>query len=235
MIIKCDQCHIEFDSHDGGCCCASCKRVSCPDCEQVLYSPSMMDAGIPICNECQRRMKKAQARTLPALALLGVLLLIGAITPAGVRSVHSTPATAPASQPAVERLLDVLVEKESGGNDKAVGDNGRAKGPLQIWDVYWRDACRFSKSNWSYLPLVWDRTKSRQIVKWYWQLYCPQAYREGNLEVLSRVHNGGPFGYKLTVKEMKNPRLRKVGLLRLAKTQAYWEDVKTRLAKKSAR
>ena len=39
-----------------------------------------------------------------------------------------------------EKLLDALIQVESNGNDKAIGDNGKAIGCLQIWKIYWTDA-----------------------------------------------------------------------------------------------
>ena len=111
----------------------------------------------------------------------------------------------------IDSILDAIRMQESGGNDRAVGDMGQAKGPYQIWRAYWRDGCErgevLSDPRWQYNSAVWDRAKSRQVVIWYWRRYCPEALRKGNWEVLARVHNGGPAGNR-------NP-----------KTMHYWKSV----------
>ena len=37
-------------------------------------------------------------------------------------------------------FLDALAQVESGGKDDAVGDNGKAIGRMQIWEIYHADA-----------------------------------------------------------------------------------------------
>lgn len=43
---------------------------------------------------------------------------------------------------AVEVLVDSIAMVESGGNHRAVGDHGRARGAWQLWSVAWIDANR---------------------------------------------------------------------------------------------
>ncbi len=117
----------------------------------------------------------------------------------------------------VDLLLTVLREKESSGNDRAVGDGGRARGPLQIHKVYWIDGCEKGRVKWQYLEKVWSWAHSRQVALWYWQRHCPKALRSGDLETLARVHNGGPSG------------------ARKAATLGYWADVRARLAEKGVK
>lgn len=80
---------------------------------------------------------------------------------------------------------------ESRHNPFAVGDSGRAIGMYQIHHAYWKD---------SGMPGRWedcrDPAYSQRVVMAYWKRYCPDALRRGDLEVLCRVHNGGPQGYK---------------------------------------
>ena len=43
-------------------------------------------------------------------------------------------------------LLAAIRQVESHGNDKAVGDGGKAIGPYQVWRGYWQDAVEFDKT-----------------------------------------------------------------------------------------
>ena len=54
------------------------------------------------------------------------------------------PGLAPASRStaAFEVLVDRIAVVESGGNHRAVGDHGRARGAWQLWSVAWIDANR---------------------------------------------------------------------------------------------
>jgi len=116
----------------------------------------------------------------------------------------------------VEVLLDALYEHESVGGTQLVGDGGNARGPLHIHEAYWHDGCEEGKvlndAGWEYATAVWDVWKSRQVAKWYWHRYCPQALADGDQEVLARVHNGGPRGAEK------------------ASTNAYWAKVQLVLA-----
>lgn len=121
---------------------------------------------------------------------------------------------APAISPAAERqrasgargfrrLLDAMRPVESAGDDRAVGDHGRSRGPYQIGMAYWTDGCQFGGVRWDYLSLVWSRPHCRQVIRWYWRRYAAEAFGRlaagcgtiGDMEVLARVHNGGPDGH----------------------------------------
>ena len=119
-------------------------------------------------------------------------------------------AVAHAASPDIERLLDAIRAVETGGKANggrdAVGDNGRALGPYQIWRSYWLD----SRIGGRYED-VRDPAVARKCVLAYWRRYAPWALRAGNLEVLARVHNGGPHG-------ASNPR-----------TRSYWMRVRKAL------
>jgi hypothetical protein len=112
----------------------------------------------------------------------------------------STASPAPTVKPApasysLEELLAALRLVETGGlkheGRHATGDGGKALGPYQIHRAYWKDSglagshedCR-------------DPAYAREVVQAYWRRYCPRELAEGNLEVLARVHNGGPEGHK---------------------------------------
>ncbi len=92
-----------------------------------------------------------------------------------------------------QQFLAVLAEIESGNNPKAVGDNGKAIGLYQIHRAYWTDATQYGKVSWDYPQVAYDPAKSKQVVIWYLSRYAPKAWTP---EILARIHNGGPRGYK---------------------------------------
>ena len=114
-----------------------------------------------------------------------------------------------------ERLLNALIKVESNGNDKAIGDNGKAIGCLQIHKIYWTDAVERSGLGGSYVDCM-RRDYSKSVVRAYMKRYGGMAWStfDGfNPEKIARIHNGGPRGYyKLT-------------------TKAYWKKVEKVLAK----
>lgn len=112
--------------------------------------------------------------------------------------------------PQQEALLDALIQVESNGNDDAVGDNGNAIGCLQIWKIYWQDATEFSKIGGSYKD-CFNRDYAKKVVNAYMIRYAKEAWTcpsKFDAEKVSRIHNGGPRGYKKKA------------------TLKYWEKVK---------
>lgn len=92
-------------------------------------------------------------------------------------------------------LLDAIRQVESGGDDSAIGDGGKAIGAYQIWAVYHEDAvewCKELKGTWAD---CYARVYAERCVVAYWHRYCRRALKDGNCEVLARVHNGGPKGH----------------------------------------
>ncbi len=112
--------------------------------------------------------------TLARIALVAAWLLIAACRTA-------YPAT----------LIEAIRQVESGGNDRALGDGGNARGPYQIHRGYWRDATDYGRVQWDYDRLVWSRQHSEQVMAWYWQRYGAITDEEK-----ARIHNGGPRGHK---------------------------------------
>lgn len=153
--------------------------------------------------------------TAPALAmvtLVAVLLTltrIGASEPVSASAlaapVRASAAAAPAPESApaaantasysLDELLAALRLVETGGlrheGRHATGDGGKAIGPYQIHRSYWKDSrlpgthedCR-------------DPAYAREVVMAYWRRYCPRELAQGEVEVLARVHNGGPEGHR---------------------------------------
>ena len=101
-----------------------------------------------------------------------------------------------------DKLLDAIADVESLGQpnrDTCIGDNGNAVGRFQIWKIYVDDVNRFSEVKFTY-DCRKNADKSRQIVKAYLIHYGKRYERltgkKANDEVLARIHNGGPNGYK---------------------------------------
>jgi hypothetical protein len=69
------------------------------------------------------------------------------------------------------------------------GDNGAALGPLQIHRAYWKD----SGVPGTYSQCA-DLAYSRRVVTAYLKRYAKSAWDAGRVDVLARVHNGGPMG-----------------------------------------
>lgn len=102
------------------------------------------------------------------------------------------------------KLFHAIGEVESGNNDNIrAGDNGKSHGRYQIQRGYWKD----SGVKGSYQQ-VKNKAYAERVMIGYWQRHCPNALKSCNYEVLSRVHNGGPAGYryKSTLKYWKAVR-----------------------------
>jgi len=116
----------------------------------------------------------------------------------------------------MQALIDVLEQIESNKKADAVGDNGNAKGILQIWDTVVKDVNRVYKTKYEHDD-AFDPTKARDIAKKY-LTFWGKRYQINNkkaptYEVLARIWNGGPNGYKKVA------------------TDNYWEKVKNLLFK----
>lgn len=109
---------------------------------------------------------------------------------------------------ATPELLDAIRQVESHGNDNAVGDNGKAIGPYQIWYTYWKDAVEFDKTLGGSYKDCYNPDYARRVVIAYLTRYAP---KNATMEDLARIHNGGPQGYKNS------------------KTIKYWNKVKKEL------
>lgn len=105
-------------------------------------------------------------------------------------------------------LLNAIRQVESGGNDNAVGDKGKAIGPYQIHRVYWQDAVEYDKTLGGTYADCYDPTYARRVVIAYLSRYAP---KNATAEDLARIHNGGPRGHKKTA------------------TVKYWNKVKVKM------
>jgi len=86
-------------------------------------------------------------------------------------------------------FLAALITIESGGNDLAVGDHGRAIGALQIHAAVVADVNRHHGTRYRHAEMR-DRAKAVRVASLYIQTYAPGA----SPEVQARVWNGGPRG-----------------------------------------
>jgi hypothetical protein len=95
-------------------------------------------------------------------------------------------------------FYDALRQTETGAEPNeglgAVGDNGNAIGPYQIWDAYYADAKQYDSGiGGVYEDVKNDKALSERVVKAYICRYLP---KNGSMEDAARIHNGGPKGHK---------------------------------------
>ena len=98
-----------------------------------------------------------------------------------------------------ERLISTLIQVESNGNNEAIGDNGKAYGCLQIWSIVVRDVNRVYHTKYTHKQMF-DRYTSCEVTElylMYWgKHYEKKTGKKATNEILARIHNGGPQGYK---------------------------------------
>jgi len=92
-----------------------------------------------------------------------------------------------------------LIMVESGGNNAAVGDSGRALGCLQIHAGVVYDVNRIYGTSFKHEDAK-DRQKSVQICQLYLRHYCHDYERRtkkpATPEIAARIWNGGPIGFR---------------------------------------
>ena len=112
-----------------------------------------------------------------------------------------------------EDFARAVAKVESGGNPKAIGDNGKARGILQIHEICFNDAKSFDKelNRFKYND-VFNPQVSKRVLWAYCAKYEKEALKNGNYEILARLWNSGPGWAK-----KKN------------KTNDYWMKVKSNL------
>ena len=103
-------------------------------------------------------------------------------------------------------LISALIIVESSGNDMAIGDNGKAIGPLQIHNAVVLDVNRITGSHYRHQDMT-NRAQARAVCEAYLKHYG----RGASTEQLARRWNGGPSGDKKQ------------------STEAYWNKVRKHL------
>lgn len=96
-------------------------------------------------------------------------------------------------------LIPLLIQVESGGDNSAVGDDGRAIGCLQIWKICVDDVNRIAGDDRYTYQDRYSRQKSIEMARiyltHYGQHYEHKTGQKATQEVLARIWNGGPSGY----------------------------------------
>lgn len=97
----------------------------------------------------------------------------------------------------LDRLIPALIKVESNGNPRAVGDNGKALGALQIWSVVVQDVNRAHGTRYTHRDAL-DPAKAEAICRLYLAIYCTpkRLGRQPTMEDAARIWNGGPTGWK---------------------------------------
>jgi hypothetical protein len=93
-------------------------------------------------------------------------------------------------------FLDAVAVVESNGKDDAVGDNGKALGRYQVWQVYWQDAVDYCPEIGGEYKDVTSKVYAERIVVAYLMRYGRKYIADSDFQSLARIHNGGPKGYK---------------------------------------
>jgi hypothetical protein len=91
----------------------------------------------------------------------------------------------------LSNLISALIVVESSGNDLAIGDNGRAVGPLQIHRGVVLDVNRFTGSHYQHQNMT-NRAQARAVCGIYLQHYG----KGKTTEQMARIWNGGPTGHR---------------------------------------
>jgi hypothetical protein len=101
-----------------------------------------------------------------------------------------------------DRLIPALSKVESNGNPRAVGDNGKALGELQIWSVVVQDVNRVHRTRYVHAD-AFDPAKARDICRRYLAIYCTpkRLGRAPTMEDAGRIWNGGPNGHRKSATE----------------------------------
>jgi hypothetical protein len=105
----------------------------------------------------------------------------------------------------VTNLITALIAVESGGNDLAIGDNGRAVGPLQIHKAVVLDVNRITGSHYRHQDMT-NRVQARAVC----EAYLIHYGRGATTEQLARRWNGGPTGDRKTATVAYWRRIQKV-------------------------
>jgi len=107
----------------------------------------------------------------------------------------------------LSNLITALIAVESSGNDLAIGDNGRAVGPLQIHRGVVQDVNRFTGSHYR-----WESMTNRAQARAVCEAYLTHYGKGKSTEEQARIWNAGPQGYN-----------------KKQATEAYWLKVQRNL------
>jgi hypothetical protein len=105
----------------------------------------------------------------------------------------------------LNNLITALMIVESGNNDRAIGDQGRALGPLQIHRGVVLDVNRITGSHYRQQDMT-NRVQARAVCEAYLKHYG----RGKTTEEQARIWNGGPAGDRKTATVAYWRRIQKV-------------------------
>ncbi len=106
-------------------------------------------------------------------------------------------------------LITALIAVESSGNDLAIGDQGRAIGPLQIHKAVVTDVNRFTGAHYRHSEMT-NRAIARKVCQAYLEHYGKGCTTE---QLARKWNGGGPAGDRKTA------------------TLPYWRKVEAQLKK----
>jgi soluble lytic murein transglycosylase-like protein len=96
----------------------------------------------------------------------------------------------------MEKLLDVIKQIESGGNNKAVNQKSGARGAYQFMPATWKDIWSRISKNPEYLDfnLAFDEQVSRKAARTYFGWMAKYLTSKGlmSLDNLAAAYNAGP-------------------------------------------
>jgi len=99
----------------------------------------------------------------------------------------------------INKAIPILYEKESSsGKNKNDGDNGKAIGPFQIWEIYWQDAVNCDKSIGGNYQDCRKYEYAEKIVKAYLRCYINKE--NPTIKDACYLHNAGPGRGKHSIK-----------------------------------
>lgn len=110
-------------------------------------------------------------------------------------------------------LISALIAVESGGRDNAIGDQGRALGPLQIHRAVVQDVNRFAGTHYTWTGMT-NRAAARKVCELYLRHYGKGCTTE---QLARKWNGGGPSGDRKSA------------------TKAYWTKVQRHLSPELAK
>lgn len=96
----------------------------------------------------------------------------------------------------IRPLLDAISKVESNDNDDAVGDNGKALGRFQIWQIYHQDALEKCPDIGGEYKDVKSKIYAERVFVAYMIRYAKKALEDKDYQKIARIHNGGPRGHR---------------------------------------
>ncbi len=115
-----------------------------------------------------------------------------------------------------DKFFDAIWAVESNRRENPPdGDGGKAIGPYQIHECYFKDAKEFNpyEIDFEYQDCR-KKHLAEAVIREYMKRYAKEAWDNHDFQTLARIHNGGPKGHKKKA------------------TLAYWEKVSKVLSEK---